>query len=122
MMLYKIFLVLFIFGAAVAGLNESGIMSYQLPETDGATIDQVVISEYTNSTTTQSVGSFGIIGSMLSFLKIIGAGLASVAAIGVILAIYGCPVWIAGIVQAGVWIVTLFGIYELWSGNIGVEK
>ena len=122
MMLYKIMLVLFIFGATVSGLNESGLFAYKMNEASGARLDEVQISEYTNSTTSSSIGSFNVLSAVFSFMKVIASGLGAVVAISFVLISYGVPPWIAGIIQAPIWVVELFGVYQLVTGNIGVER
>lgn len=122
MMIYKVMLVLFLFGAVVGGLNSSEIFSYKMPETGGATITETQVSEVANSTQNQGLGGLTLISTTFLFLGVIYQGIQAVAFVSPILLSYGIPGYFTGIIQVGIWLVEIFGLYQLATGNIGVEK
>lgn len=122
MIIYKIVLALFIFGAVVGGMNASEIFSYKLPTASGATISEAQIKEIANSTRPGSVSAFTMVDVMVKIIPILLQGILAVVTIIPLMGTYGIPFYFTGMLQVGIWFALAFGIYELWTGNTGVEK
>lgn len=122
MMLYKIMLALFVFGAVVSGLNSSHIFSYNLPEASGATITSGQVVDLTNATQSQSMGPFTIMSMTFMFIGMIFQGIQAVAFIAPLLAAYNMPLYIIGMIQIPIWLIEIWGVYELVTGNTQVES
>ena len=118
MMLYKVMMVLFIFGAVIQGFNVSGLGIYKLPETSEANYDNATIMEYVDSQTDKpAMGSFTILESIWSFMSVIAAGLTAVFALAIILINFGVPAWMAIMIQTPIWLIEAVGIYQIITGN-----
>ena len=116
MMLYKVVMAVFIFGAVISGINDSGIFAYKLPETSLNTPGQAEVRELTNSTGNVE-NPLALASATITFLKALSGGLLAVFTILPMLLAFGCPAWLAGIIQAPIWLIYIAGIYQMVTGN-----
>jgi hypothetical protein len=114
-MLYKVILFLFVFGAVCTGLNTSGIFTTQMPVQSTASISQTQITDLTN-TTQGPVAALGVVSFMALFIGSILGGLLAVLSIIPMMTAWGIPLWIALIFQTPLWLVEIAGIYKLVTG------
>jgi hypothetical protein len=114
-MLYKVILFLFIFGAVCTGLNSSGIFTTQVPVQSTVSISQSQITDLTN-TTQGPVAALGVVSFMSIFVGSILGGLLNVVFIIPLMTSWGIPLWIAMMFQAPIWLVEIAGIYKLFTG------
>jgi len=115
LMLYKVILFLFVFGAVCTGLNTSGIFTTALPVQSTASISQTQITDLTN-TTQGPVAALGVVSFMAVFVGSILGGLLAVLSIIPMMTAWGIPLWIALIFQTPLWIVEIAGIYKVVTG------
>lgn len=117
MMLYKLMLVLFIFGAVIGAINEAGLYeSTVLPES-GATIDEAEVTEITGSLSDSTVTPFTVIQILMSCGKVLLGGMLSIVTIIPIMVSYGVPIVWASMVQAPIWLIEVWGVYEFYTGH-----
>jgi len=122
--LYDIMLVLFILGAMSQGFNELGFFDHSVPDS-GLTLDESVVSEVHTGALNQSTNDFNLIEVIKSFMAVIGSGILAMFTIIPLVMGYmtmvgvdaGTALIMAGILQAPVTFVTLFGLYEFWTGR-----
>jgi hypothetical protein len=122
--LYDILFVLFCFGLLTGAINELGIFEMKVPSS-GFTIGNSTVTEVQSGALSQPANDFSAWEVIQSFMRVIGSGLVALFAIGVL--IYGlfntvgaAPeicLFAAGLIQAPVTFVTLFGLYEWWTGR-----
>jgi hypothetical protein len=122
--LYDILLFLFVLGAVSQGFNELGFFGVDVPDA-GVTLSDDNVREIHESSMNQSTNEFNWIEVIKSFMSVIGAGILAMFTIipmvaGMMIAVgvdstfaYGA----AAILQAPVTFVTLFGLYEFWTGR-----
>jgi hypothetical protein len=122
--LYTILLFLFVFGAVTQGINEMGVFDIVVP-TNGAKLNETVISEVQSGATTTSINPFQPIMIGISFMKVLGAGIVAmffvykpiidiftmVGADGTMIAIF------AQMLQMPLTFITLVGLFEWWTGR-----
>lgn len=113
---YSIFIALFILGAMLTGINDSGLYNVALPETQ-ATISQAEIRDVNEGIAEQGVNPLSVMFSLFFFIKVLIGGFISLFAIGVVIMQFGFPLWMAAIPQAGAWIVELWGLYQIVTGH-----
>ena len=122
MKLYAILLTLFVFGFVTAGINESGMFSHQMPETDIGFNESDVqeITEGTSNVGTNPVSAIAMIGL---FLRVFASAVLALVTILPILMSWGCPIWAAMMVQGPVWLVEVVGLYQFATGHtmLGME-
>lgn len=116
MMLYKIALFLFIFGAVVTGINDSGLFSATLPENNIVQYDQATVQDLTESASGEVNPLFTIAFIQLAIKSILSGVLAIATIIPMMLA-FGFPGWIALMIQGPIWFVMAVGVYEFITGN-----
>lgn len=122
--LYTILLFLFIFGTVTQGINEMGLFSVAMPTT-GAQLNSSTITDLQGGAVGTDLNPWNTIMILVSFLKVIGAGvLAMFIILPTIYTLFTMggadPTWamiIAGMLQAPLTFVTLFGLYEWWTGR-----
>jgi hypothetical protein len=122
--LYDILFILLCFGLITGAVNELGIFEMKVP-TSGFTISNSTVTEIQEGALSQTANDFSVWEVIQSFMRVIGSGLVALFAIGVL--VYGmfntvgaAPeicLMAAGLVQAPVTFVTLFGLYEWWTGR-----
>jgi hypothetical protein len=122
--LYDILFVLFCFGLLTGAVNELGIFEMKVPAS-GFTISNSTVTEVQAGALSQPANDFSAWEVIQSFMRVVGSGLTSLFAIGIL--VYGlfntvgaAPeicLLAAGMVQAPVTFVTLFGLYEWWTGR-----
>jgi hypothetical protein len=122
--LYTFLLFLFVFGTVTAGINEMALFDYTMP-TNGAVLDEGVITDIQSGSEQTSLNPLNAMMIIFSFMKVIGAGIVAmffvVPTIYTIFTMVGAdPTWAmiaAGIIQAPLTFITLFGLFEWWSGR-----
>jgi hypothetical protein len=122
--LYDILLFLFILGAVSQGVNEMGFFNQNIPDA-GVTLGDSTVTEIHSSALSQSTNEFNWIEVIKSFMRVIGAGILAMFTIipmivGFMQAVgvdYNLALLMAGILQAPITFVTLFGLYEFWTGR-----
>lgn len=122
--LYTILLFLFVFGAVTQGVNELGVFEYQMP-TNGAQLDNQTVKDIQSGAETTDLNPFNTIMIVISFMKVIGAGILAMFVVApTIISIFtmvGADGTIAAVIatmiQAPITFVTLFGLFEWWTGR-----
>jgi hypothetical protein len=122
--LYDLLLFLFIFGICAGLVNGLGVFSQKVPD-PGYTISDTSVTELQSAGTSQTTSDFSIWNLIQIFMTALGSGIVALFAVGVL--IYGImqsigvdPTFslaVSGAVQAIVTFITLFGLYELWTGR-----
>jgi len=115
-MLYKLMLVLFIFGAVIGAINEAGLYSTVLPES-GATINEAEVTEITGSLSDSTVNPFTVIQILMSCGKVLIGGMLSIVTIIPTMVSFGVPLVWASMVQAPIWLIEVWGVYEFYTGH-----
>ena len=122
--LYQVLLFLFIFGVVTQGINELGVFDYTLP-TNGAQLNESAVQDIQSGTEKMDMNPFNGILIALSFMKVIGAGVLAMFCVApLIFSLFTMAgadgTWamiIAGLIQAPLTFITLFGLYEWWTGR-----
>ena len=122
--LYDILLVLFLFGLLSGGVNELGIFEMKVPAS-GFTISNSTVTEIQSGALSQPANDFSAWEIIQSFMRVIGSGIVALFAIGILVynlfnsagAAPEICLFAASIIQAPVTFVTLFGLYEWWTGR-----
>lgn len=122
--LYDILLFLFVLGAVSQGFNELGFFGIDVPDA-GVTLSDDNVREIHESALSQSTNEFNWIEVIKSFMSVIGAGILAmftiipmVAGMMIAVGVDGTFAYAsAAILQAPVTFVTLFGLYEFWTGR-----
>jgi len=122
--LYDILFFLFVFGLLSGAVNELGIFEMKVPAS-GFTISNSTVTEVQSGALSQKANDFSAWEVIQSFMRVIGSGVVALFAVGLL--IYqlcisvGAPGQIATFaalaVQGPVTFVTLFGLYEWWTGR-----
>jgi F0F1-type ATP synthase assembly protein I len=115
--IYSIILFVFIFGATVAYINNSGLYEIKLPES-GAESD---ISQARNLNTALTDTSKSTSMSFIDQLYLIGTsitgGLLAVLTLGPLLQSMGVPLGMIGLLLSPLGIVAAFWVVEMWTGR-----
>lgn len=122
--LYTILLFLFVFGAVTQGFNELNMFSYQMP-TNGAQLDNQTVRDIQSGAENTALNPFNVIMVLVSFMKVIGAGVLAMFVVAPtiysIFTMVGADPTVAMVfatmLQAPITFVTLFGLFEWWSGR-----
>jgi hypothetical protein len=125
--LYDILLFLFILGAVSQGFNESGYFAVHVPDA-GATMDNATVREIHQNAVNQSTNEFNWIEVIKSFMRVIGSAILAMFTIipmvaGIMTSVgvdFGTALVMATMLQLPVTFVTLFGLYEFWTGRPSV--
>lgn len=120
---YDLLLFLFVFGIAAGVVNEAGFGT-QVPST-GFTISEDAVTGVQESAAAQTSSDFSVWEVIMSFMRVIGTGVAAMFLVGVVViglltslgADFAFATLIGAAVQAPVTFVTLFGLYEWWTGR-----
>jgi len=114
---YLLFIGLFTLGLVSTGFNASGLFPVQVPVSNAASISQTQVTDLTNATQ-GSPNFFTFIPQLtIIFVSSIISGLVAVVAIVPLLVQYGVPMWLAIMIQGPIWIVELFGVWSIVSGQ-----
>lgn len=115
--IYSIILFVFIFGATVSYINDSGMYVIKIPES-GATTDlnqaqqlNTALTETSKSTQMSAIDQLYIIGTSIT------GGLLAVFTLGPLLQSMGVPLGIAGLFISPLGIVAAFWVIEMWTGR-----
>jgi len=115
--IYSIILFIFIFGATVTYINDSGMYTIKLAES-GASSD-ISQAQELNTALTETSKSISL--SVIDQLYIIGTsitgGLLAVFTLGPLLASMGVPLGMIGMLISPLGIVAAFWVIEMWTGR-----
>jgi len=122
---YDMLLFLFILGAATQGFNELGIFDMTAPDPEISAPGEAQVQELQDSAANQGVSEFNFIQIILSFGRVIGMGFMAMftiipMAISWMTAVglnFVLAAALAGILQVPITFVTIFGLYEFWTGR-----
>lgn len=122
--LYSILLFLFVFGAVTQGVNELAIFDYTMP-TNGAQLSNQTVKDIQSGAETTDLNPFNAFMIIISFMKVIGAGILAMFVVAptiyTIFTMVGADPTVAMVVatmiQAPLTFVTLFGLFEWWTGR-----
>jgi hypothetical protein len=122
--LYQIFLFLFIFGAVTQGINEMAVFPTKMTSIN-TSISGATVTNLQSGALSQAPSDFNAWEVIQSFMRVIGMGLtAMVTVVPVVWTICvnagADPVLagiMAGLLQAPLTVVTLFGLFEWWTGR-----
>ena len=121
---YNMFLCLFLLGAVGGAVNELHVFGMNVP-TQTMRIDDAVVSDFQSGAESQTTSDFSVWEVVSSFMRVVGSGVTALFLVGLTV----CDLWtmaggdaaiglvLGGLVQAPVTFVTLFGLYELWTGR-----
>lgn len=115
-MLYKIIFVLFCLGFVSTGINESGLFPMAVPEPGYSNVTEAQVTDMTEQASGEVSGLF-VLSFMVWFVKSILGGLIAILSIIPLLTAWGCPLWIAGMIQGPVWLICLYGIFGTITGK-----
>lgn len=123
--LYTILLFLFILGATTQGVNELGVFDTTLPPVNGTQLSAGTVTNLQHGSEGTDLNPLNAVMIFLSFIKVIGAGVLAMFWIAPLISGYftmagADPVWagiIATMLQAPLTFITLFGLYEWWTGR-----
>jgi F0F1-type ATP synthase assembly protein I len=115
--IYSIILFIFIFGATVTYINDSGMYTIKLAES-GASSDisqaqelNTALTETSKSTSLSVIDQLYIIGTSIT------GGLLAVFTLGPLLASMGVPLGMIGMLISPLGIVAAFWVIEMWTGR-----
>jgi hypothetical protein len=115
--IYTIILFVFIFGATVSYVNDSGLYKIKLAES--GTSSDITQAQKLNTALTETSKSTGM--SVTDQLYIIGTsitgGLLAVFTLGPLLASMGVPLGMIGMLISPLGIVAAFWVIEMWTGR-----
>lgn len=122
--LYDLLLFLFVFGICAGVINGLGIFSHKLPDA-GYQIEESTVTELQSAGTSQTTSDFSVWNLIQIFMTALGSGIIALFAVGVLvysllMGVGADPTFslaVSGGIQAIVTFVTLFGLYELWTGR-----
>lgn len=117
MMLYKIVLVLAIFGAVTGIINETGFYPTVLPSSGAVGISQAQVTDMSGSAVNSPVNAFSAWSVLTMCLGVLFSTFQSVVLVSSILVAYGCPTGLAIGIQGIVWLVMAMGIYQMSTGH-----
>ena len=122
MKLYTILLTLFVFGFVTSGINESGIFSHDMPETQIGFSDTDV-QEITGGAQAVGISPVSVISMVMIFFRVLASAVLALITILPILMSWGCPIWAGMMVQGPVWLVEVVGLYQWATGHnlLGME-
>ena len=115
--IYSIILFIFIFGATVSYINDSGMYEIKIPES-GVQSDigqaqqlNTALTETSKSTQMSAIDQLYIIGTSIT------GGLLAVFTLGPLLASMGVPLGLVGMLISPLGIVAAFWVIEMWTGR-----
>lgn len=122
--LYTILLFLFLFGIVTQGINEMAVFSVAMPTT-GVQMNNTTITSLQSGALGTDLNPWNSVMIFLSFIRVIGAGVLAMFWVAPIIAsvftmVGADSTWawiIATMLQAPLTFITLFGLYEWWTGR-----
>jgi len=122
--LYTVMLFLFTFGIVTGTMNTLGVFDTALPPY-GATVNDSQVTDLQSGALTTPLNVFNAFMIPIMFLRIIGQGVLALFVVAPMLhdymTMFGAPdkwAWtIALMVQAPLTLITIFGLYEWWTGR-----
>ena len=122
--LYDILLFLFILGSVTQGFNEVGVFGVTVPDA-GLSLNETSVTEIQDSANSVDINDYSLWNIIAAFMRVIGAGVVAMFTIvPLCVSIFqsvgldlGLSLILAGILQAPVTLVTLFGLYEWWRST-----
>lgn len=117
MMLYKLALCLFIAGAVITGLNDSGMFASAIPEPNIQQMSEDDVVDLTEAGGNADTNPLFTLSIIAIAAKSLFMGLVSVVSIIPLLLSMGVPSWIAVMIQGPIWLVMAVGIYQIFTGN-----
>lgn len=123
--LYDIILFLFILGAVTQGFQELGVTFGVSVPNSGLTISESTVTELESGATSTETSDYSTWTILMSFLRVIGSAvLACFTIIPLCISIFQAvgisfdiSLILATILQAPVTLITMFGLYEFWTGR-----
>lgn len=123
--LYNLLFICFVVGACVGFINGLGIFPDNNLPNPGYKLDTSTVTELQSTGTSQTANDFSIWQLIQSFMLALGTGIVALVAVGY--PIYAFMIMIgsdptfavaaSGLIQACVTFVTVWGLYELWTGR-----
>lgn len=113
---YSIMLFLFILGAVSGAINETALFDAALPESSTHAATAAEVTSLTETTVNAGLNPLWMFFVIVTFIKVLASGLITVATVLPLLLAYGVPSPIAVMIQGPIWIVEIFGIYQLITG------
>ena len=121
MRLFDIILFIVLFSVFVGLLNDSGLFSTKLPTIEGAEPTKDDITKIEDIAGSEGVGSdpmgFGLLKGAFSALRIFMNVIMALAIIYVPLTNMGMPVMLAGVIQAGIYIMYVSFGFQVFTGS-----
>jgi hypothetical protein len=113
---YSIMLFLFILGSVSGFVNEVALFDAALPVSASHAVTAGEVTELTQTVADSGLNPLFMFFVIVTFIKVLASGLIAVATILPLLLGYGVPAALAVAIQGPIWIVELFGIYQLITG------
>lgn len=117
MMLYKIMLVLIVFGAVNGMLNTVGLYSQKLPTTGNTGITEAQVTDLTRAAGKTPINPWTSYTVLSTVFGVIASVALSLVTIIPMLTAYGIPLPLAVAIQTPIWLVLAWGVYEMWTGH-----
>lgn len=118
MMLYKIMLVLVVFGAVNGAIDATGLYTLRTPQSETNGIGQAEVTDLSNTMSGSPLNPFTAYFMLTTAMRILlTAALALVTVIPFLMA-WGVPFLIAVAIQTPIWLVMAWGIYEMATGHV----
>ncbi len=117
-MAYPVLLVIFIFGAVTGFINDSGLYSGSivLPQNDANT-GVGTVTEISDNAQKIGAGSTSYLDWILIGGRSIAAGIVALFTLGPIIASYGVPLGMTGMLISPLGIIAVFWVLEYWTGR-----
>jgi hypothetical protein len=117
MMLYKIVLVLVIFGAVTGIINSSGFYPVKLPDSGIKGMSQAQVTDLSNAATSTPANPFSAFVLLQTLVGVLISTFTAVIVVAPLLIAYGCPVALAAGIQVVIWLIMAMGIYQMYTGH-----
>jgi hypothetical protein len=122
---YDMLLFLFVLGAATQGFNELGVFDMTAPDSNIVAPGETEVQELQDGAAGSGVNEFTMLQTVMSFGKVLGMGFMAMftiipLAVTWLMAIgleQGLSFALAGFLQVPITFVTIFGLYEFWTGR-----
>lgn len=117
MMLYKIVLVLVVFGAISGVIEESGFYPTHLPQSGHTGISEAQVTDLSNAASNTPINIFSSFVVLSMVINVLITTFKTVITVIPLLTAYGVPLGLAVAIQTIIWLVMAWGIYEMWTGH-----
>jgi hypothetical protein len=122
---YDMLLFLFVLGAATQGFNELGVFDMTAPDSNIVAPGETEVQELQDGAADSGVNEFTMLQTVMSFGKVLGMGFMAMftiipLAVTWLMAIgleQTLSLALAGFLQVPITFVTIFGLYEFWTGR-----